>query len=81
MRTPLDEFSKLSWALLEAKVKYYLAPHLDNMSDSEYDALERRYVELCKSLDRPNTIQSMVGADQTRESVKLVMNKLHLIRG
>ncbi len=70
------EFLKLSWFLLEAKVRYYLYPEIDNISDAEYDKKERRYLSLCKQLYRLNTIQSMVGIDQTRPSVQAAINKV-----
>lgn len=71
-----QEFIELSWKLLKAKVIYYLYPCRDNISDFEYDHLERQYLKGCKELHKENTIQNMVEVDQNRPSVKLVINKL-----
>ena len=70
------EFIKLSWSLLEAKIRYYTLPWTVTMSDSEYDILEKEYVSYCISNGKPNTIQSMVGVDQTRPSVKLAIDRI-----
>jgi len=66
---------KLSWELLEHKVRYYI---LDSptIQDAEYDKLEQEYVGLCEELGKPNTIQSMVGVDLKRPSVQEVIKKL-----
>ena len=56
--------------------------------DGTYDALERRYLELCVELGRPNTVlhksypdleapgYGMMEVDETRASVQLVLEKL-----
>lgn len=79
------EFSKLSWTLLEHRVRYYLmdAPIID---DLEFDAFDRRYLQACKELKQPNTLSSqsldgvsgagMVGVDITRPCVQSVIYKL-----
>lgn len=69
-------FVRLSWILLKAKVKYYLFPDIDNITDSEYDSMEREYLQLCKLLIRENSIQSMVGVDTSRPSVRAVIAKI-----
>lgn len=46
------------------------------ISDSQYDLLERKYKRLCKLLNRPNTVQSMVGIDQERPSVQCAIRRL-----
>lgn len=71
-----QEFIHLSWKLLESKVLYYLFPCRNGISDAEYDKLEQEYLKACKELNKENTVQSMVGVDQERPSVKLVINKL-----
>lgn len=71
-----DCFAKLSWKLLEAKVRYYLYPLEDNISDAEYDHLETEYVRLCKELNKPNTVQSMVGVNTASPSVQFVRMKI-----
>lgn len=70
------EFVKLSWYVLEAKVKYYLYPEMENISDAEYDKLEKEYIAYCTETDKLNTVQSMVGVDMNRPSVKLVIGKI-----
>lgn len=70
------DFILLSWQLLEAKVKYYLYPSINNMSDSEYDELEKKYVTYCTENDVPNTIQNMVGVDKERPSVQIAIGKI-----
>lgn len=57
----MEEFTKLSWKILEHKILYY-EPEKFKMSflnkksipDNEYDVLEIRYLELCRELKRPN---------------------------
>jgi hypothetical protein len=71
-----EEFTKLCWTLLEAKVKYYVYPSMDNIPDSEYDRLEKLYTAYVEENGLPNTIQSMVGVDKTRPSIQLVIAKL-----
>lgn len=70
------EFAKLSWKLLEAKVRYYLYPELDNILDSEYDIMEKEYLKYCEENETENTIQSMVGVDQERPCVLCVIKKI-----
>lgn len=72
-RLTKKRFAILSWLLLEAKIRYYLYPHMDNICDAEYDRLEKIYVDYCEKNDVPNTIQSMVGIDQTRPSTQIAM--------
>ena len=91
------QFVRLSWALIEYKAMYY-QPNLVHESrhddltidDDTYDRLERRYLELCLELGRPNTVvhksypgfeavdmsAAMMEIDQTRPSVQLVLRKL-----
>ncbi len=69
-------FCKLCWILLEAKIKYYLYPTINNISDSLYDRLEQMYVRHCNKYNYPNTIQSMVGVDLSRESVQIAVSKI-----
>lgn len=71
-----EEFAKLSWKLLEAKILYYLFPLRENISDIEYDKLEKEYLQYCNETDTLNTIQSMVGVDKERPSVQLVICKI-----
>ncbi len=69
-------FNKLSWILLEAKIKYYLFPGMENISDTRYDKLEKIYLKMCSHYEQPNTIQSMVGVDKTRPSVQAAISKI-----
>jgi hypothetical protein len=69
-------FTKLSWQLLEAKIKYYQYPHMITMSDATYDILEKEYMQACIDLNQPNTIQSMVGVDLNRPSVQCAIHKI-----
>lgn len=70
------EHIKLSWGLLEAKVRYYLFPHLDNIDDAEYDRQEQVYLKSCQKNGYKNSIQSMVGVNENRASVQLVIRKI-----
>ena len=70
------KFATLSWKLLEAKITYYLYPETNTLEDSEYDSLERLYLSMCSEYDFPNTIQSMVGVDETRPSVQNAIQKI-----
>jgi hypothetical protein len=52
-RTPDEKrFAKMSWEILEAKFRYYI---LDDpqLSDSQYDKLEREYIALGIKLGEP----------------------------
>lgn len=72
-----EEFVGLSWELLKAKIIYYLyTEHFEVIPDWKYDEMEARYLELCKLLNCENTVQSMVGIDTARPSVRIVMDKL-----
>ena len=70
------EFNRLSWCLLEMKVLYYVFPEYSDLPDSEYDRLEKLYLEACEDDQRTNTVQSMVGVDESRSSVQAALTKL-----
>lgn len=72
----LKEFTRLSWELLEHRVRYYYfdAPVI---GDSEYDKLERAYIYGCNSLKQPDT--RSVGINLELPSVKLVVEKLNAL--
>lgn len=76
MKKQEQEFINISWRLLEAKVRYYIFPELQNISDADYDSLEKSYLLLCKKLSKNDSIQSMVGVDQSRPSVQKVIDKI-----
>lgn len=72
--------SRLSWILLEAKCLYYKLTgtkyeHL-RIDDQTYDFLESKYRKLCKKLKKKDTISTMVGFDEERQSSQLVYRKL-----
>ena len=89
------QFVRLSWALIEYKVMYY-RPELVHesrhygltISDATYDALEIKYLTLCRELGYQNTIvhknypdlevqgPGMMEIDEDRPSVQLVIGKL-----
>lgn len=92
----MEEFAKLSWKILEHKILYY-EPEKFKMSflnkksipDNEYDALEIRYLQLCRELKQPNYLVhkeyeefkdvediSMIELDWTRPSVNRAFDKL-----
>lgn len=55
---PYQEIAQLSWIILEAKFAYYCPADVRpeilqeiSLTDSEYDAIESRYVELCGILE------------------------------
>lgn len=87
-------FNFLSWEIIKHKLLYYY-PHkrylskFKPISDDEYDAMEREYLELCVKLGRPNTVvhkeyagidvdysQAMMEVDLERPSVRCVQDKL-----
>lgn len=69
------QWVKIRWILLEAKIKYYLFPLMDNLTDNEYDKLEQEDLAYCL-LHNLEPIKNMVGVDQTKDSVKLVIDKI-----
>ncbi len=99
-RTKVEkEFCELGWRLIELKVAYY-KPELVHeswlekvtVSDDDYDAMEQRYLELCRKLSRRNTVvhkkypgfddvdytDAMMEVDTSRQSVQLVIYRLGL---
>ena len=85
------EFIKLSWELLEAKVRYeYIDGDIStSMTDHEYDTKSIEYLTACRELKMPNTIihkahpgfedinLAPIGIDLTKPSVDLILNKIH----
>lgn len=92
-----QERIKLGWDIIAYKVAYYMpeAVHPSRVGDyvihdDLYDAIELRYLELCRKLGELNTVvhkttqdnedligpHSMMEVDVTRPSVQLVMAKL-----
>ena len=80
-----EAFAKLSWILLEHRVRYY---HYDRpvISDEQYDKLEQQYLKGCLELDQPNTLakptelvpgNGMIGLDLERPSVQNVLDKIY----
>ncbi len=68
-------FLGLGWRILRAKVLYYKYPHLPNISDAEYDALEQDYELWCFFWgEEPTALQ--VGVDMARYAVQLVDSKI-----
>jgi hypothetical protein len=93
------EFIKLGWRLIELKVAYYKPEAVHEswlekvtVSDDDYDAMEQRYLTLCRELGRRNSVvhkkypgfedvdytDAMMEVDESRPSVQLVMHKLGL---
>lgn len=90
------EHAELSWRLIEWKVAYYLPEFVHHsrrndvtVDDDTYDATERRYLTLCLTLGKNNTVvhkvypgfedvpgTGMMEVDQSRPSVQLVLRKL-----
>lgn len=61
--TPEKRHTRLSWAIIEAKILYYSPHGLTEAfvnewlpSDDDYDDMERAYLELCRELGLPNTV-------------------------
>lgn len=79
-------FNYLSWFLIECKIIYY-RPELFSgkflakmeISDHDYDRLERKYMRMCKLLKQPNTVQNMVEIDLNRPSVQLAIKRLQKV--
>jgi NAD-dependent DNA ligase len=69
------EFIKLSWELLEHRVRYYYYD-ASIIDDYQYDMLEKKYIKACKQLKQPNTIGEMVGVDLEKPSIQSVITKL-----
>lgn len=81
-------FVKLSWELIEHKMRYYYFDY-SIISDVEYDKLEQEYLQLCLDLKQPNTVvhkiypgfeavegTGMMEIDMSRPSVMFVWNKI-----
>lgn len=92
------EHALLSWKIIEWKVAYY-RPHLVHetrlqslvITDDEFEKHERRYLDLCRQLNKYNTVvhdgiaghypdvnseHAMMEIEEDRPSVKLVLAKL-----
>ncbi len=90
------EFRELSWDLIGYKLAYYYPEKLTEealrrfeITDAEYDSKEVRYLELCRGLNKPNTLVhkeypsfedidfsgAMMEVDFKRSSVQLVLNR------
>lgn len=67
----MKELATLSWRILEAKLLYYHHPEKVTLTDSEYDEMEKRYKELCRTHNVEPTA-SAVGIDRDRPCVKLI---------
>ena len=95
--TPTEIHAAISWQLLEYKIMYYREDQVHHshhaalvITDASYDALEVKYLMLCRELDLPNTLVhkgypgledlvddgSMFEVDEDRPSVQLAMDKL-----
>lgn len=92
----LIEFEELSRRILDAKILYYSPLELSesfvelNMpSNTSYDAMEARYLDLCEKLGRPNVLVSkhvclkrriegegMFSVDHNRADVKAAYSAL-----
>jgi hypothetical protein len=78
--------TNLSWFLIECRLLYYYPDKFSakllkklEVEDLIYDLAERKYIRLCKLLNLPNTVQSMVEVDFNRPSVNLAMQRLFKI--
>ena len=76
-------FVALSWKILEHRILYYhpelfSQKFLDKHSipDAEYDAMEQKYIRLCKLLKKPNTAQKPIQVDLNRPAVQLALRIL-----
>ena len=68
-------FVELGWLLLEHKAHYYYFCN-PQISDYEYDALEREYDTLAKELGEEPTASDMVDFDYERPACRAVLRKL-----
>lgn len=68
-------FIKLGWNIIEAKFRYYV---LDDpqLSDSEYDQMEREYIEIGTRLGKDMDALYMVDFDRNRPSCNLAADKV-----
>ena len=90
-----DRHIELSWKLIGYKMMYYTPEqvHLSwkkelDITDCDYDKLEKEYLRLCLQLSLPNTVagqtavdgtlvegSGMIELDKSRHSVSLVCKK------
>lgn len=70
------DFAKLSWKILESKVRYYMFPEMQNISDAIYDQLEAEFDTECKQRGIDNHFKHMVGCGEARESLSLAIQKV-----
>ncbi len=87
------EFCKLSWQILEAKIKYYLTPEFVTINDTDYDSMEIQYLTYCRDTGTINTLvhkmypgmedmdysHAMMEIDESRPSVQLAMSKIFAV--
>jgi hypothetical protein len=79
--TLLEIYSKISWILLEQKCLYYVLTHSKydkcKITDTEYDLIEKRYVEIGKHIGESTHISEMVGFKKDYSATtKMVYKKL-----
>jgi hypothetical protein len=92
----IEEHARLSWKIIEAKILYFQSKGFNEVFvdkhtplDSDFDKMERRYLELCVELSLPNTVAEiskytdlnptgpgMLEIDFTRPSVQLAHSRL-----
>jgi hypothetical protein len=70
------DFARLAWSILEAKVRYYMFPDLENINDAIYDQKEAEYDAECQLRHVDNHFKGMVGCGLPRESLKLAIEKV-----
>lgn len=78
------KLAKLAWQILGLKFLYYEGANngiKESVPDSEYDAIEDEYKELCEELDEEPTACNMVGFDSSRPSCRMVMEHLIATNG
>ena len=69
---------KLSWWILEQKLKYYHPEHGTCVDDHVYDEREAQYKKLCKYFNQPTTATDHVGFPHDRPCGRLVISKMQL---
>ena len=81
-QTHKQYFIELSWKLIAYRLAYYYPEKVHpswkdsiTITDSKYDYLERLYKSLCKLLNEPDTVASMVELDFSRPCVELAVKK------
>lgn len=68
-------FNKLSWILIEHKIRYYLL-NKPSIGDAQYDELEAVFFKLAKRLKKESSVTLKPGIDVDNWAVKAAYSKI-----